>query len=62
MAICNIKTRLNECFKLIKKVTYLPRLVGLNAFEALEILMNKNPFCCPKCKKGTLIPIAAKPS
>jgi len=62
MAICNMQTRLNECFKLIKKVTYLPRLVGLNAFEIIEILTNKDPFCCPKCKTGKLIPILAKPS
>jgi hypothetical protein len=62
MAICNIKTRLNECFKLINKVSFFPSLVGLNAFEVLEILTNKDPFCCPKCKKGKLIPILAKPS
>jgi hypothetical protein len=62
MAICNIKTRLNECFKLINKVSFLPSLVGLNAFEVLEILTKKNPFCCPKCKIGKLLPILPKPS
>lgn len=62
MAICNMKTKLNVCFTLIYKKTYLPKLTGLNAFEVIEILTKQDPFCCPQCKTGKLVPILAKPS
>jgi hypothetical protein len=54
MALRSLKVKLNACFNLIKKATYLPSLEGLNAAEVLSIILDKDPFCCPKCKNGRL--------
>lgn len=56
LALRNIKTKLQACYSLFKTATYFPALEGLNAFEVLERVTGKDPFSCPKCIKGKLIP------
>lgn len=57
MAICNMKTKLNLCFSLIHKPSYLSKLAGLQAVEVLHILSGKDPLACTKCNAGRLVPI-----
>jgi hypothetical protein len=42
------------------KVTILPELVGLNAYEVYLKLFEKDPQKCTKCNQGKLYPISAK--
>jgi len=56
LALSNMKTKLEDCRQTIGKTTYLSQLDGLQALEVLEIVTGKNPFICPICKQGRLIP------
>ncbi|MFM7636860.1 MAG: hypothetical protein ACKO5W_03230 [Crocinitomicaceae bacterium] len=44
------------------KVTLLPELVGLNAYEVYRQLFEKDPQKCIKCKCGMHYPTSAKAS
>jgi len=56
LALRNIKTKLQEVYALLSKTTYLSRLEGLSAIEVWRELTGKDPLCCPKCKKGHMVP------
>ena len=56
LALRNIKTKLQEVFTLLSKATYLSRLEGLSALDVWRELTGKDPLCCPKCKKGHMLP------
>jgi len=49
MAICNIKTKLSECFALIGKTAFLSQLEGLPTIEVWRSLTGIDPLRCPKC-------------
>lgn len=55
LALCNIKSKLVQCFQLIGKVNYLPVLEGLNAMEVWQIISGKDLSRCPKCSQGRMI-------
>lgn len=55
LALCNIKTKLQEVYKLIPKTTYLSRLEGLNALDVWRELSGQDPLICPKCQHGKMI-------
>lgn len=55
MAICNIKTKLAECFLLIGKATYLPKFEGLSSLEVWRMISGTDPLVCPKCKMGRML-------
>lgn len=54
MAMCNMKSKLAQCFDLIDKISFLPKLKGLNALEVCSIIFEMDIFCCPKCKSGKM--------
>ncbi len=54
MAMCNMKSKLGQCFDLIDKVSFLPVLKGLNALEVCRSIFGVDIFCCPKCKSGKM--------
>ena len=56
LALRNIKTKLQEVYALLSKTTYLSRLEGMSAIEVWRELTGKDPLCCPKCKKGHMVP------
>lgn len=56
LALCHGKTKLKAVYSLIPKATYLPRFEGLSALEVLRELTGKDPFYCPKCQNGHMLP------
>jgi hypothetical protein len=54
MAMCNMKSKLAQCKHLINKISYLPKLKGLNTLEVCNIIFEMDIFCCPKCKSGKM--------
>jgi len=54
MAICNMKSKLKQCYDLIPKVTYFPVLQGLSALEVWREITGQDPLRCPKCKTGKM--------
>jgi hypothetical protein len=59
LAMCNSKEKLAKCFELIGKVSWLPILDGLNAREIWNMITGKDPFSCPICKKGKMLPLTS---
>ena len=57
MALGNMKASLARCYELIGKAGFLPSLEGLTGYEVFENIMGKDPFVCPKCKTGRMIPV-----
>jgi hypothetical protein len=55
LAICNMKTKLADCIRLIGKTTFLPQLQGLNAMELWWHISGIDPMICQKCKKGRML-------
>lgn len=55
MAICNIKTKLAECFTLIDKTAYLPQFEGLPALDVWRSITGIDPLRCPKCAVGKML-------
>lgn len=55
LAICNMKTKLQACFSLFQKDTFLPILEGLTALEVWRTITGNDPLCCPKCKIGKML-------
>lgn len=55
MAICNLKTKLEECFTLIGKQTYLPKFEGLSSVEVWWMITGTDPLLCPQCKIGRML-------
>jgi hypothetical protein len=60
MALRHLQANIEQCIALLDKVTLLPELVGLNAYEVYRQLFEKDPQKCTKCKHGKLYPMAAK--
>jgi hypothetical protein len=55
MAICNIKSKLAECFTLIGKTAFLSSLEGLPALDVWRNITGSDPLICPKCAKGKML-------
>jgi len=60
LAICNMQSKLQNCFDLIENSSYFSVLEGLNSYEVLRMVSGKDPMGCPKCKKGKMIPCIAQ--
>jgi hypothetical protein len=60
LALRHLQANIEQCIELLDKVTLLPELVGLNAYEVYRQLFEKDPQKCTKCKQGKLYPISAK--
>jgi predicted Zn-ribbon and HTH transcriptional regulator len=54
MAMRNMSTKLEQCFALISKDSYLPVLVGLKSIEVWRHITNRDPLQCAKCKTGKM--------
>ena len=54
MSLSTLKQSREDCNYIIKKVTYLPVLEGLNGQEVYRQLTGKDPLQCPKCKKKSI--------
>jgi hypothetical protein len=54
LALCNLASKMETCFNLIEKHSYLPVLVGLNAMEVWLMITGKDLCCCPVCKIGLM--------
>ncbi len=54
LALRNFKEKLELCFTLIAKASFLPEFEGLNALEVLRSITGIDPIRCPKCKAGTM--------
>ena len=55
MAICNIKSKLAECFTLIGKTTFLSQLEGLPAIDVWRNITGIDPLKCPRCCIGKML-------
>lgn len=55
LALRFLKENLEKCHSIIKKEVFLPRLVGLNAYEVYREILGSDPLRCPNCKKGYLV-------
>ena len=55
LALRCLKSNLEDIFSLLEKDILLPKYEGLNAYEVIRTLFNKDPICCEKCKKGRYI-------
>lgn len=55
LAIINRKTKLDNCFRLLRVSMSIPKFEGLLWYEIIEIISGKDVFNCPVCKKGRLI-------
>lgn len=55
LAICNMKSKLDQCLQLIARARYFPVLEGLTAMEIWQIISGKDLSRCPKCNKGRMI-------
>jgi len=54
LALCNLGSKMETCFDLIAKSSYLPVLEGLNAMEVWQIATGKDLCNCPVCKVGKM--------
>lgn len=61
LAPCNAHSKLETCFSLIENNSFLPQFEGLPAFDVWQMLTGKNPFVCPVCGKGRMIPTIVWP-
>lgn len=59
LALCNLGSKMEICFDLIAKNSYLPVLEGLNAMEVWQIALEKDLCICPVCKVGRMKTIFA---
>lgn len=55
LALRCLKSNLEDIFSLLEKNILLPKYEGLNAYEVIRSLFNKDPICCQRCKKGRYI-------
>ena len=55
MAMCNTRTKLEECFDHVNNTSYLPAFEGLGAMEILRYITGADPVKCPKCKTGRMM-------
>lgn len=55
MALCNMKTKLEECRNLIATSTFLPSLEGISALEVIRATTGVDLMACPKCKTGKML-------
>lgn len=46
-----------QCYSLIDEQAELAKTEGLNQFEAIKILLDKDLFLCKKCKEGRMVPL-----
>jgi hypothetical protein len=58
MALRHLQANIEQCSALLEKITLLPELIGLNAYEVYRQLFEKDPQKCSKCKNGNLHPIS----
>ena len=52
LALRCLKSNLEACYSMFNKDTFLPKYEGLNTYEVIRSIFNKDPLCCEKCKKG----------
>ena len=57
MAMCNTRTKLEECFDLVRTTSCLPAFEGLQAMEILHRITGIDPLSCPKCEAGRMMSI-----
>lgn len=57
MAICNMKTKLSNCFDLLDTLPPIPALEGLPALDVWRNLTGQDPLLCPQCRQGRMIPV-----
>ena len=50
LALCNLGSKMEACFNLIAKKSYMPVLEGLNAVKVWQIVTEKDLCSCPVCK------------
>lgn len=54
LAMVNSRLKKEQCLALIDEQMYLPVMEGLNAIEIIGLIMQTNPFACPKCQEGKM--------
>ena len=54
LASVNCNTKRQQAASLIGKITWLPVLEGLTAYEVYRMLSGNDPISCPKCKNGIM--------
>ena len=54
MALCNMKTKLEQCRVLIAKPSFFPSLEGISALEVIRTTKGIDLLACPKCKTGKM--------
>ncbi len=56
-AAVNLRETTEQYLYIMGESINLSKLEGLNSYEVLKIVFNKDPLICKKCKKGRMIPI-----
>ena len=55
LASTNSATKMDECFRLLKKTRLIPFYQGLGTYEVLREIFGDEMFKCPCCKSGKMI-------
>jgi len=55
MSSANSKTKMEDCFRLLKAARFISFYEGLSTYEILEEILGQDPFRCPGCETGKMI-------
>lgn len=55
LATLHITDKRQQAIAIIGKDMWISRLEGLNAYELLRAVMDKDPSLCTKCGKGRMV-------
>ena len=55
MSSANSKTKMEDCFRLLKAARLISFYEGLSTYEILEEILGQDPFRCPGCETGKMM-------
>ena len=55
MSSANSKTKMEDCFRLLKAPRLISFYEGLSTYEILEEILGQDPFRCPGCETGKMM-------
>lgn len=54
MSSANSKTKMEDCFRLLKATRFISFYEGLSTYEILGEILGQDPFRCPRCERGKM--------
>ncbi|SHN30206.1 Transposase zinc-binding domain-containing protein [Cyclobacterium lianum] len=55
MSSANSKTKMEECFRLLRITRFISFYQGLSTYEILEEILGRDPFRCTCCNRGRMV-------